>query len=35
VALARFGEASEPSQAGPGDQRAGRPQDQSRATTPV
>jgi drug/metabolite transporter (DMT)-like permease len=35
VALARFGEAGEPSQAGPGEQRARRSRDRSRATTPV
>jgi drug/metabolite transporter (DMT)-like permease len=35
VALARFGEAAEPSQAGPGEPRSRRPQDRSQATTPV
>jgi len=35
VALARFGEAGEPSQTGPGEQSARRSGDRSRATTPV
>jgi hypothetical protein len=35
VALARFGEAAEPSQAGPGEPRSRRPRDRSQATTPV
>jgi drug/metabolite transporter (DMT)-like permease len=35
VALARFGEAGDPSQAGPGEQRDRRSRDRSRATTPV